>query len=578
MLITPSRLSRCACLFVVFLFHLSFCFCFVSLLCERNGVGRISRSLDGGLTFTAFVQSGADLFAIAQPNALSAVAVGSNGTIIAAVVIANASATPAQTVWTDPSAPFVYANVVPSTSTSFASVIFVDGARGIAVGASGTAYITDDSGASWYATSTGSIRDLTALALVSATGTVVAVGAVGTALISFNGGANWTGAFSDDAIDLYDVAACDTIVVAVGSGGAVVVSRDGGNFTRTANAAGTALNLFAVECTDAMTVFVSGARGFLAVSLDGAATFTAVTVDVIPPAPRLTAITHVADVMIVAARDAVLQSANGPNALTRTALTSLNAISGVVAIAAAVLTVTPSVVNISVFTGTAVAFTVNISNTGTAAAVVYSFDVSGLALTVNTTALPLALPIGAVAAIVGVYDISGLASGVYYSVVTVNADTPQQRYDIAIGLILTAPPTPTSFNWLATYWYVPAAAGIVLAAILYVLVRRRIRYVKLFNRRVRYVEDQISFWGAWCCSVDNEDDSDDDWTHSSASKSNWTATSESESDDSADNNIREHRTRESVAKHRHAHKHDAGAAAAATIDAPQTRVRKGWTE
>ena len=542
---------------------------------ESNGLGRVSRSLDGGYTFTPFVQSGVDLSAIAQPNALSAVAVGSNGTIIAAVVIQNDTATPTQTVWTDPPAPFVYASVAPATANAFASIVFVDDARGVVVGAGGVAYISDDSGLSWYQADTGSIRDLTALAVVSAADAVVAVGSVGSALTSHNGGANWTAVFADDSIDLYAVAACDTTVVAVGSGGAVIVSRDGGDhFNRTTDGAGTALNLFAVDCTDALTVYVSGARGFLAVSSDGARTFTAITVDTSPPAPRLTALTHVAAIMIVAARDAVLQSNNDPSALARTSLTSLNAISGIVAVAAAVLDISPPIINISVYTGAQVVFAVNISNVGTAAATIDSFDITGLALTINATALPLLLPVGAVAAIVGSYDGTALSSGVYYSVVVVNADTPQQRYDISIGLMLTAPPTPTQFNWLATYWYVPAAAGVVLAAILYVLVRRRIRYVKTFNRRVRYVEDQISFWGAWCCSVDNEDDSDDDWTHSSASKSEWTASSESESDDSQqDNNIRDHRPRESVAKHRHPHRHDAVTAAA---DAPRTR--KGWTD
>lgn len=129
----------------------------------------------------------------------------------------------------------------------------------VAVGANG-ALITSSTGTSWTSgTSNAGANDLLGVTATSGN-VVVAVGAGGTVVRSLDGGLTWALQTSLPAITLYGISTDSTQFVAVGTGGAEFTSLDGATWTLAATP-GTSANLKAVTGSASlyMAVGVTGA-------------------------------------------------------------------------------------------------------------------------------------------------------------------------------------------------------------------------------------------------------------------------------------------------------------------------------
>lgn len=139
----------------------------------------------------------------------------------------------------------------------------------VAVGGSGAAYVSTDSGATWNAVYTGTTANLSSVAFTDAK-TVWAVGSEGTMLKSDDGGTKWTLVKlpSGNAL-LRDIKFANAKVGwIVGDGGLILATQDGGKTWRQ-QPSGTNLTLSAIQVIDSNTAWISGANGLVLATGNG---------------------------------------------------------------------------------------------------------------------------------------------------------------------------------------------------------------------------------------------------------------------------------------------------------------------
>lgn len=188
----------------------------------------------------------------------------------------------------------------------FARVVFADAAHGWAFGELGTLYATADGGASWARQSVPARHLLLGASFLDARrGWVVGAGA--TALYTTDGGATWRAGAVEAAASSPSAASSSSPSAggattkarlnavsfvderrgwAVGAGGAVYATGDGGRVWRALDAR-TDADLFDVKFLDGAEGWASGAGGTVLHTTDGGATWSAETSPTTHPLERL---------------------------------------------------------------------------------------------------------------------------------------------------------------------------------------------------------------------------------------------------------------------------------------------------
>ena len=580
---------------------------FVAVAVEGYGRGRLIRTVDSGAHWTTVLETYIDLLAVATPSPYSVVAVGANGTIIAAAtdvtlptaltalypnsssvdqstylsssvpayssyypgsysalvsqyaslaVQSNGSAQPPSpnnsvsqyyatlasppysTAWTPTSLTYMFATVSPVPTDDFRAVTFVSALLGIAVGTTGTVYRTVDGGWSWSSADSGIIRDLNALAFALSDGngwTVMAAGNVGTLLVSRDTGLTWQQLSLSMLGNLYGIALYSSSQgIVCGDAGALLSTSDGGGvWTDLSQPQWQNFSFHSVAYHNSSTLYVAASRSTLLVSLDGGHTLTRVPQMLNNQLIRFGGLFLTPTVLAVAARNrlyaAFLDSQSSAADGNRTnveddgwlplSAVNINAISGVAVLEAGVLTVAVPSFNLSAYLGSDLAFNVTLTNTGTDSLTVTNFSSSDpLVLFAPTTAsleFPLTLTPSSVAVVLDfVYAASQLTDTstiAYYTNLTLLSNSPTQRTYVHFSLYLLPLPSSSSPSFLSQYWYVLALSLGAVAVLVVIFVRRRMRYVRRWNRRVLYEDEKIQFWGCWLLSQDIEHDSDSDF-------------------------------------------------------------------
>lgn len=181
-----------------------------------------------------------DLFGV-ESDATSQVAVGEAGSIIRS---------------TDPTAAWTLQT--SGVTTDLFAVTFGAG-QFVAVGAQGTV-LTSPDGITWTTRASGTTQDLRGVNVyvANATTTIIAVGAGGTIITSTDGGATWTTQISGTTVNLNAVGNTSVKVIAVGDGGLALVSPTGIGWAPSNT--NTTANLNAADSKPSL-VFMGGAQG-----------------------------------------------------------------------------------------------------------------------------------------------------------------------------------------------------------------------------------------------------------------------------------------------------------------------------
>ena len=448
---------------------------------------------------------------------------------------------PHDTVWTPTSLAYVYATVSPPSTDDFRAVAFLSPLLGVAAGTTGTVYRSVDGGWSWSSVSSGIIRDLNALAFAfSSSGgwTLMAAGNVGTVLLSLDTGLSWQPLNLSTTDNLYGVALYSpTQAVVCGDEGALLSTSDGGNvWSNLSQPQWVNVSFHSVAYHNASTLYIAASRSTLLVSRDGGYTLTRVPMALNEQLVRFDGLFLTPTVVTVAARSrlyAAYLSGSASSAVSAAANTTgmvsgtwspltaayINRISSVAVLEAGVLTIAVPSFNLSAYLGLDLPFNVTLTNTGTDTLTVTAFtsDDALIVFSPATTTLsfPLTLaPFSAAVVLDFVYAASRLSATsttAYISNLTLLTTSPSQRARVFFSLYLLPSPSSSSPSFLSQYWYVLALSLGVVAVLLVVFVRRRLRYVRRWNRRVLYEDEKIRFWGCWLLSQDIEHDSDSEF-------------------------------------------------------------------
>jgi photosystem II stability/assembly factor-like uncharacterized protein len=222
------------------------------------GLGELSRTTDGGLTWTRMTggdgYGGALCFSDAQHGWFL-------GYSMYATVDGGATWTP-QT---------------PSTTGQLFGADAVDDQHVWAVGKNGAITVTADGGALWTNQSSGVAGDLWDVDFVDASHGW-AVGEGGVILATSNGGGTWARQKSGTTLRLWAVAFADALH-GYAVGGAwdpvenVVLTTSDGGATWVRRTSGTAQTLYDVDCTDALHAWIVGERGTIRTTTDGGVTW-----------------------------------------------------------------------------------------------------------------------------------------------------------------------------------------------------------------------------------------------------------------------------------------------------------------
>lgn len=146
----------------------------------------------------------------------------------------------------------------------------------IAVGDAGSAWLSEDGGATWTSKTTPTTEHL--YAACCCTGAVVAVGATGTIIRTVDSGANWTEPASGTTVTLRGVAGFEATVVGVGDDGTVLRSSNAG-VAWSPVTSGTTEDLYAVAVAPVTGRWTAcGAGGTIIQSDDGGATWSVATI------------------------------------------------------------------------------------------------------------------------------------------------------------------------------------------------------------------------------------------------------------------------------------------------------------
>ena len=444
---------------------------------------------------------------------------------------------PSLTAWTPTSLPYVYSTLTPPTTATLSSLVFLTPLLGLTVGTSGSIYRTLDGGLTFTAVPSPLTLDLSSLAFTPTPTTptssltslpsscpflLLTCGNVGALLSSTDCGSTWTPSNSTSH-NLYHVAfQSPLLAMACGDHGTLLTSTDAARtWTDISPPVYANTSFTAIAFLSPTTLFLSGSLRTLIISRDAGATWAPVP---LPPSgylERLSFLFFTPTVLLLAGRSQVYTAtAAAPGVWTSGPLLAINSIAGVAVMEAGVLTLAPAWFNLSTFCGADVGFNFSVSNTGTdnlTITAVSSEDPLILQLlAVSTTApfFPLTLtPSSAPVQLWFSYLSSQLPSltSTYYTSLTLLTDTPQQQSTLYLSVYTLPTPSITTTSFLSQYWYVLALIGSAVSVLSFIFVRRRLKYIAKWNRRVLYEDEKIHFWGCWLLSKEMEHDSDSDF-------------------------------------------------------------------
>lgn len=529
------------------------CFClivsvtsWVGLATEGWGRGKLLRTVDGGKTWTTAVQSYIDLQAVVVPTPFSAVAVGNNCTIIIATPfnhtqISNVSLfnepftdaysggylerigslnVPAVTVWTTPALRFVYATVHSTSTNQLRSVLFLNASHGVSVGATGTIVRTINSGLDWYPQPSGVIRDLNSLTFMSTSNgdwLMMTCGSVGTILLSNNTGLSWRFPMvgTNTVENLYDVEMItQRQAIACGHAGTVIRSFDGGESWAVITSASefADYSLYSIAYNGNTGIYyISGSKSLLLESTDSLDSFT--VLDLLTDYPQRFSSLFMTPLVQVFGSRARVYTLNNNRTWVKSDYININTISSIVVMEASIMTVNPMIFNLSSYSGFDINFNLTISNVGTEPLIVYSvYTVDELIS--HEFEGPISLNPGQTSKQINfIYRSSDLIASLatYYTNFTFSCNTPVQTAFVQVSILIVPQPEDMSKSFLSQYWWAIALGFAGLLAILFVFARRRLRYIKRYNRRVMYEDEKISFWGFWLFGAQMDHDSDSDF-------------------------------------------------------------------
>ena len=477
---------------------------------------------------------------LAVQSGPSAEPVSLNGSV--SQYYASMASAPHDTAWTPTSLTYVYATVSPIPADDFRAVTFVSPLLGVAVGTTGMVYRSADGGWTWSSVASGIIRDLNALAFAlssSAGWTLMAAGNVGTVLLSRDTGLSWQPLNLSTVGNLYAIALYSTSqAVVCGDAGTLLTTRNGGSvWSDLSQPQWSNFSFYSVAYHNASTLFITAGRSALLVSNDGGNTLSRVSLPLNNQLIRFGALFLTPTVLTVAARNRVYAAylASSSSSSSSSSNTSdvasgtwspltavnINAISSVAILEAGVLTVAVPSFNLSAYLGSDLSFNVTITNTGTESLTVTNFTSDDALITFApdkasaTVTFPLTLTTNSDKVVLDfVYKASQLPDTsitAYYTNLTLLTNTPTQRTRVYFSLYLLPLPSSSSPSFLSQYWYVLALALGAVSVLLIIFVRRRLRYVRRWNRRVLYEDEKIQFWGCWLLSQDIEHDSDSEF-------------------------------------------------------------------
>ena len=339
---------------------------FVAVAVEGWGRGRLIRSLDSGVTWTALIECYIDLQAVATPSPYSVVAVGTNGTIITAPL--NVTALPASllpnssvllpsslslpaysssypgsylsllstyiglslsanlslpnsslssyysslypppfsTAWTPTSKAYVFSTVTPTTTATFTSLVFLTPLLGITVGTSGAIYRSVDGGLTFASVPSPLTLDLTGLTFRQSGGgwLVLACGSVGAVVTSADAGLTWTVQNASSTRNLYAAAMWDAShAAACGDGGTLLTSSTGGvTWTTLTPSAYANYSFHSIAYLSASSLYIAGTRSLLLRTDDGGLTFQAQPIASSPYTQRLSSLFFTPSLLAMAGR------------------------------------------------------------------------------------------------------------------------------------------------------------------------------------------------------------------------------------------------------------------------------------
>ena len=431
---------------------------------------------------------------------------------------------PYATAWTLTPLPYLFSLVTPTTTSTFTSVAFLTPLLGLAVGTSGSIYRSQDGGLSFTAVASPITLDLSGLAFSASDSAcvVLACGSVGAVLVSSDWGQTWAAANTSSAFNLYDVAMWDAAhAVACGDSGTLLATADGGGtWTDLSPALYSNRSFNSVAYLSLSSLFVAASQSLLLHSTDGGASFAPVT---LPPSnffESLTSLFFTPSLLALAGRSQLYTAAPAsPARWTSGGLLNINRISSAVLMEAAVVKTTPAVFNLSTFCGADLDFNVSLSNTGTEGVNVTGVSSSDPYLVLDLPVdaalfFPFTLWPSSVPRVLSFsYQSSLLPSttATYYTNLTLLTTAPTQRSHVYFSVYTLPTPSTSSASFLSQYWYVVALIAGAVSVLVFVFVRRRLKYIRKWNRRVLYEDEKISFWGCWLLSKEMEHDSDSEF-------------------------------------------------------------------
>ena len=433
------------------------------------------------------------------------------------------------TAWTPAPSAFLYASLSPATTSELRAVRFLSPFLGLAVGTAGVVYRSLDAGWHWTLTPLPFTLDLNALAFAaapqpSAGWTVMAAGNVGSVLISTDAGLSWRLSTTASSQNLYGLAMADGLTaLACGAAATLLQTTDGGaSWAALSQPAFASFAFYSVAFLNLSLAFISGSDSLLLMllrSADGGVSLQQVAVEAAPFVTRFAALFLMPSTLLAAGRSRLhAAAASAPSVWTAGPVVNINSISSVAALEAGVLTLGLPVFNLSAFCGSAITFNLSVRNTGTdglSISAVASADGSVLLQQPSAAAFPLRLEPAAAALMLNFsYAASSSAcssASTQYTNLTLLTDAPVQAVAVYFSVYTLPVPSSTSSSFLSQYWYVVALIASAVAALLLVFVRRRLRYVRRWNRRVLYDDERLRFWGCWLLSKEIEHESDSDF-------------------------------------------------------------------
>lgn len=163
--------------------------------------------------------------------------------------------------------------VLQKFDTRFLDVVFLDSAKGIAVGEKGAIYLTSDGGITWMEKDSGTVNTLRSLTKLSPT-QVMAVGDSGQILSSEDAGNTWTAVASGTTRHLNKIVSSnETTLYIAADEGTLLKSVDKG-VTWLSSSLDPSLDLLGLVFTGSQIGYVVGESGLFLKTIDGGTTWT----------------------------------------------------------------------------------------------------------------------------------------------------------------------------------------------------------------------------------------------------------------------------------------------------------------